>query len=101
MRGSCKVLVMYRCKSVRLKTYLCGLVSGGGDKVCAVCGELNVVDLKVELVGLDVFQLFARLSVVQSVSWTSILRDENLVHTLASYWLTLPSSCPAIMYLLK
>lgn len=75
MRGSCKVLVVVY-DVIGRKTYLCGLVSGGGDKVCAVCGELNVVDLKVELVRLDVFQLFARLSVVQSVSWSWILRDE-------------------------
>ena len=60
MRGSCKVLVVVYGVIGR-ETYLCGLVSGGGDKVCAVCGELNVIDLKVELVGLDVFQLFARL----------------------------------------
>lgn len=50
----------------RWKTYFGGFVSRCGDKVCAVRGELNVVDLKVELVGLDVFQLFARL--FQSVS---------------------------------
>ena len=42
--------------------YLGGLVLGGSDEVGAVGGELDVVDLVVELVGLDVLQLLTGLS---------------------------------------
>lgn len=41
--------------------YLGGLVFRGGKEVAAVGRELNVVDLLVELVRLDVFQLFTGL----------------------------------------
>ena len=41
--------------------YLGGLVLGGGDEVGAVLRELDVVDLVVELVGLDVLQLLTGL----------------------------------------
>lgn len=39
-----------------------GLVLGGGDEVEAVFGELKIGDLHVELVSLDVVELFAGLS---------------------------------------
>jgi hypothetical protein len=42
-------------------TYLGGLVFGGGDEICAVCGELDVVDLKVELMCLNGLQLLTGL----------------------------------------
>jgi hypothetical protein len=41
--------------------YLGRLVFGGGDEVGAVGRELEVVDLVVELVGLDVLQLVTGL----------------------------------------
>ena len=41
--------------------YLGRLVFGCGDEVGAVTGELNVVDLMVELVGLDVLDLVTGL----------------------------------------
>ena len=72
MRGSA-IYYYFGLKCFRYvkKAHFCGLVSGCGDEVCAVCGELNVVDLKVELVGLDVFQLFTRLvkSVITSLGF--------------------------------
>lgn len=47
--------------------YLGRLVFGGGDEVGAVGRELEVVDLVVELVGLDVLQLVTGLHWVVSL----------------------------------
>jgi hypothetical protein len=49
-----------RC-NIRKLHYLGGLVLGGSEEVGAVGGELEIVDLVVELVGLDVFQLLTGL----------------------------------------
>ena len=58
------MLFVSKEKGVRSATcaYLGGLVLGGSDEVGAVGGELDVVDLVVELVGLDVLQLLTGLS---------------------------------------
>jgi hypothetical protein len=76
--------------------YLGGFVLGGCDEICAVGRELNVVDLHIGLVGLDVFQLLTSLPTVRKR-----FSDKRLRHTLASYWLTVPSSCPAMINLLR
>ena len=47
--------------------YLGGLVFGGSKEAGAVRGELNVVDLVVELVGLDILQLVTGLRIVSAL----------------------------------
>ena len=58
-----KWLARYQDRDSR-EAYLGSLVLGSGDEVGAVGGELDVVNLVVELVGLDVLQLLARLILV-------------------------------------
>lgn len=48
--------------------YFCGLISPSSDEVRAVSGELDIVDLLVELVRLDILQLISSLSVPVLVS---------------------------------
>lgn len=79
------------------------LVFGGGDEVGAVLRPLKIGKLHVEVVDRKVFQLLAGLvrflvSVMVPMIIISVKKTGS-VRTLASYWLTLPSSWPAMMYL--
>lgn len=47
--------------------YLGGLVFGGSEEAEAVRRELDIVDLVIELVGLDVLQLFTGLRIVSAL----------------------------------
>lgn len=61
---------------------------------------MDVVDLLVEIVGLDVLELIAGLHKLANPSpLTSNPRDAKRIHTFESYWLTLPSSWPAMINL--
>lgn len=75
--------------------YLGRLVFACGDEICAIRGPLQVGDGVVELVDLHVVELFASLVQVR----TGNLDTGIVMRTLASYCDTLPSSCPAQMYL--
>jgi hypothetical protein len=58
---SCGWLVIVVSSEMKGLHYLGRLVLGGSEEVGAVGGELEIVDLVVELVGLDVLQLLTGL----------------------------------------
>lgn len=59
-------------------TYLGGLVFAGSDEVGPVSVELDVVDLVVEFVGLDVFELFTGLQIVNILTSLSSFSSFSL-----------------------
>ncbi len=73
-----------------------GAVLGRGNAVGAVWGPLDICDLLALLVNHDVVKLLSGLFFV-SIALSFSASAFRL--TVASYWETDPSSCPAIMYL--
>ena len=81
--------------------YFGGLVFGGGDEVGAVGGHLEVGDLHAVFVGGLVDEEFAGLPAVVRCLVEHRRRRRRRERTFASYWLTVPSSCPAMIYVLR
>jgi len=79
-----------------VRRYLGNFVFGGGDEVGAIGGHLEVCDLHALFVRLDVFEELSGLR--SMVSITLSLEWDYTVGTFASYWDTVPSSCPARIY---
>lgn len=95
MDSLAEIVVRKQCLKV---AYLGRLVFGCGEEVGAVTGELDIVDLVVELVGLDGLELFTGLDEIVRMRLGGSNSKPKILHTFGSYWLTLPSSCPAMIY---